>query len=264
MRRYAAALMVAGVGGLSLAATAHAAASLPTQAPDHVTITTFRTDAVGYVGSKITSGANGNLWFILPDNGTIGRMTPRGRVRYFRVPGGENLSDIIAGPDRAVWFSEIDGHIGRITSAGAVRMFSTAVTPASRVARLAVGPSATVWFTDVGANLVGRMTTDGWVTTIRLRPGSAPRGIARGIGNTMWVASNGFNQARRKQLPAIIRLKAGSRTRYLSRGLPTNGSISEITRGNGGFMWFAAGNLLGRISPSGRVRVFRRGIPKEA
>jgi len=61
------------------------------------------------IGSPIT-GPDGNLWFgtsISQFTGGVGRLTLRGAVTKFPIPGQfSGLGDIAAGPDGNVWFTE--------------------------------------------------------------------------------------------------------------------------------------------------------------
>ena len=83
---------------------------------------------VNSLPGSITAGPDGNVWFTesLTGDGAarIGRVTPRGNIREFNVPGNHHeLTSITAGPDGDLWFT--DSHlrrsmIGRITQSGAV------------------------------------------------------------------------------------------------------------------------------------------------
>jgi hypothetical protein len=79
---------------------------------------------------SITAGPDGNLWFT--DAGLwIGKITPfgeateYGHIRIDRritlgAPGVDHLQDITAGPDGNLWFTVIEGRIGKITPAGVI------------------------------------------------------------------------------------------------------------------------------------------------
>src|SRR6185437_6990353 len=63
---------------------------------------------------------------------------------------------IAAGPDGALWFSEIDGNqIGRVTPDGAFSEFPLLAAGRGPFA-IAVGPDQSLWFTEVTGNGIGR------------------------------------------------------------------------------------------------------------
>lgn len=61
--------------------------------------------------SGIVAGPDRNLWFTTTDG--LGRVTPTGRVRLLRLPGGRSADSIAFGPDRAIWF--IDASLNRVS-----------------------------------------------------------------------------------------------------------------------------------------------------
>jgi virginiamycin B lyase len=54
---------------------------------------------------------------------------------------------------------------------------------------IAAGPDGALWFTEWGANRVGRITAGGEVSGVALpTPGAEPHGIAAGPDGALWVA----------------------------------------------------------------------------
>ena len=109
----------------------------------------------------ITSGPDGNLWFMVSDssgNNEIGRITPEGQITEYPVPtGGIPVDEITAGPDGNLWFSEAGplgntapGKIGRITPDGHFSEFAlpTGIT----VGAMTSGPENSLWFTSLETN----------------------------------------------------------------------------------------------------------------
>jgi streptogramin lyase len=72
------------------------------------------------------------------------------------VPDG-GLSDITAGPGGAMWFSEQDGTIGRVTPNGHVATVAL-VPPDSDLDGIAAGPGNTIWVTEAGDNAIAEIT----------------------------------------------------------------------------------------------------------
>jgi streptogramin lyase len=74
------------------------------------------------------------------------------------LPSGRMLSGIAAGPDSAMWFTEVGGPIGRFTAAGVVTEYSTGLTAGSNPGGISAGPDGAMWFAD-GEGRIGRITT---------------------------------------------------------------------------------------------------------
>jgi hypothetical protein len=125
---------------------------------------------------QIASGPGGDLWTTDLAAGSIGQITPEGKIVEHLLPGPGygSFSDVepygaIAGPDGAFWFAEQNSAaIGRITPAGELQTFPIPAAPAATVGgigypqprSLAIGPEGAIWFTDPGTNAIGRVTGD--------------------------------------------------------------------------------------------------------
>src|SRR5436309_14209070 len=79
--------------------------------------------------TSIIAGRDGNLWFTERFGNKIGRITPTGGIIAVSVPapttgptsGSTGRRRVITvGPDGHIWFAEVYGVIGRITSAGVI------------------------------------------------------------------------------------------------------------------------------------------------
>jgi virginiamycin B lyase len=69
--------------------------------------------------SGIAAGPDGALWFSdFAGRGVIGRMTTKGKVRFFRISGAPRFVEITPGPDTRMWFtSQLDpSGVGRIST----------------------------------------------------------------------------------------------------------------------------------------------------
>ncbi|HEX9304299.1 MAG TPA: hypothetical protein VGA31_07600, partial [Thermoanaerobaculia bacterium] len=86
---------------------------------------------VSVASGDITTGPDGNLWFI--EGNAIGRITTAGVVTEFPMPTPQSYpTRIVAGPDGALWFTESgfangSPKIGRITTARAPAISSRAL-----------------------------------------------------------------------------------------------------------------------------------------
>jgi streptogramin lyase len=229
----------------------------------------------------ITTGPDGNLWFIESGSGRIGRMTPSGALSQFPVsalppadlppgaPPSQGPESIVAGPDGALWFTGIPGEVGRITTSGDVSEFavpsvpppsgSSAGSPNSPapLTAITVGSDGALWFTGVPGE-VGRMTTSGVVTefpvpAIPTPAGSAPgtagspvtlQAIVTGPDGALWFTG----------VPGEI----GRMTRSgVVTEFPVPATPSAIAAGPGGALWFTGvTGEVSRITTSGVVTEF--------
>ncbi|MQA75360.1 MAG: hypothetical protein GEU88_13625 [Solirubrobacterales bacterium] len=116
---------------------------------------------------SITTGPDGNLWYtkfkpgvavggIRSRGGEIVRMSPSGSPTVFKPAVTKDLlpTQIIPGPDGALWFSTVGG-LGRITTDGRITEMNL---PGGRVAdSLAFGRDGAIWFTDARLNRISRI-----------------------------------------------------------------------------------------------------------
>ncbi len=86
----------------------------------------------------------------------IGRITTYGAVTEFALPTPTSLEGIAAGPDGAMYFTEVGAQkIGRISTEGAISEFPlpTAANPSI----ITQGPDGAMWFTAPFENAIVRM-----------------------------------------------------------------------------------------------------------
>jgi virginiamycin B lyase len=134
---------------------------------------------------------------------------------------------------------------------GTISEFATA--PGSRPLAIAAGPDYRLWFTEIGANRIGRMTTDGVLTDEWTVPtsGSQPDGIAVGPDGSVWFAEVLGNKIGRLRPDRVM----------VEYPMPTADSRpTEVTVGPGGVVWFtergtvaAPGSKVGRVDPAAGV-----------
>jgi streptogramin lyase len=164
-------------------------------------LTDFDLGAGGAEVGSITTGPDGDLWFTLRYRGDsirpgrwVGKMTPEGEITRYRVDGAP--SQIIAGPDGALWFGDSDGDrsaLGRISPEGALTYVPLlGFTPTS----LAVGWDGSFWVAGApeprGANELARVTPTGQVTMFAVPGDEGTEAIARGPGGEMWFTVLGY------------------------------------------------------------------------
>lgn len=195
---------------------------------------------------SITAGPDGNLWFTEFWSDRIGRMTPKGVLTEFPIPGGSGARGIVAGPDGNLWFVESSRFrpaIGRITTSGAITEYvlsqgPTDITPGAIV----VGSDRNLWFTETQGPAprenVGRITPKGVVTYFTLPAGSSAQGLASGPDGNIWFTDSGGNSIGRMSPTGVLRQFA----------LPKrNAQPVGIAAGPDGRMWFTEGGGIASI-----------------
>jgi streptogramin lyase len=108
-------------------------------------------------------------------------------VTHYTGPGISSPEGITAGPDGALWFTNVhSASIGRITTAGVVTYYGAGI---NYPLEIATGPDGAIWFTS-DSRAIGRITTAGLVT-VYTDPGifSNLAGITAGPDGAMWFTS---------------------------------------------------------------------------
>ena len=162
---------------------------------------------------------------------------------YYVPTPHSNPQGITAGPDAALWFTEIRANqIGRITPAGAITEYAVP-TPNSNPDGVTGGPDGALWFTEYAGDKIGRITTAGIITEYTVPTAlSAPDGITVGPDGALWFTEYGAGKIGRITTAGVI-------TEFT---VPVSSAPSGIAAGPDGALWFAQdGNTIGRITTSG-------------
>ncbi|MGO8948068.1 MAG: Virginiamycin B lyase [Ktedonobacterales bacterium] len=183
----------------------------------------------------------------------------QGHITEFRLPSLSLPSDIVAGPDGAMWFAAYGttGFIGRIAPNGKVTGFALR-EPNAVIESIAVGPDGALWFTSRAVlsrkSLIGRITTSGAITEYPLPAQFFSLGdITAGPDGALWFTEYGGPIS----LDLIGRITTrGTVTQYPVL-TPSLAPPPSITAGPDGALWFTApAGWIGRITTSGRVTEF--------
>ena len=145
---------------------------------------------------SIVAGPDGALWFTNKDSTSIGRITTAGvvtSVTSTSLAGVTNdLRGIAAGSDGNLWVATTNVWYGsflvRVTPAGVAAMFPIPAAAGAIVA----GPDGALWFTAPSIDKIGRMTTDGTVTTYAkagLWGVSGPTDLVAGPDGNIWFTN---------------------------------------------------------------------------
>ena len=127
------------------------------------------------------------------------------------------------------------------------------VTAGSSPYALAAGPDGNLWFTELTANRIGRITPAGVVTEFSAGISSSGEGITAGPDGNLWFAE-----------PAgrVGRITPAGVVTEFSAGITAGANVAGIAPGPDGNLWFTElqGPRIGRITPAGVVTEFSAGI----
>jgi streptogramin lyase len=156
---------------------------------------------------NIIAGPDGALWFtedgmVEGGGGAIGRMTTSGSLSEYLLPTPlgdySGAGRITVGSDGNLWFtwaswdpsqplSATSASIGRITPTGTITEFPVSSANGWPPGGITSGPDGDLWFTENGANAIGRISTTGIVSADPVpTPNSGPQDIARGPDGNLW------------------------------------------------------------------------------
>src|SRR5260370_6885208 len=103
------------------------------------------------------------VWYTGKATGTVGKITPDGKIHVFALPGVGSVPIYIKeGLDGNMWVTELVGNaIARVTLDGEVTEFSIPTYNSRPIAIVPEPGGKTMWFTEEAGNKVGRIDMDG-------------------------------------------------------------------------------------------------------
>ncbi len=123
----------------------------------------------------------------------------------------------------------------------------------SEASHITLGPDGALWFTDLALGKIGRITTDGIVTSYSVpSANSQPMGIAAGPDGALWFTEWAGNKIGR----------IATNGAFSEYAIPTGSSQpSAITLGPDGALWFTeySAGKVGRITTSGAITEYTNG-----
>jgi virginiamycin B lyase len=173
------------------------------------------------VGGSAGAGVGGACGAASCVPGTIQEFPLPPRALH-AVPSG-----ITSGPDGALWFTELQGGIGRITTSGQITELPC---PMCKAQAIVTGPDGHLWFIASGINAVGRLSVDGVLQLFMLPTAdSAPFGIAAGPDGNVWITETNTSRIGRF-------VPNGKLVEFPT---PSTGAMpSGIVAGTDGNLWF--------------------------
>ncbi len=226
-------------------------------------VTEFPLASEGHRPQAIVAGPDGNLWVTEVIKKKILRVTPKGEITEFPVPGKEVgvLQGIAAGPDGNLWFtSREENAIRRVSPKGEFN--GTFVIPSKAAKQnpattgswprgITAGPDGNLWFAEMAGNKIGRITPKGEITEFAVPTADAqPYGVAFDKNGKLWFTESAADKLGRLD-PATGKIDEFK--------LPTAKALPrDIVLGPDGNLWFSENTLdkLGRVTPDGQVTEF--------
>jgi streptogramin lyase len=203
----------------------------------------IKTFSIGAVLGGLAIGPHGNVWFTVYDGDEIGRLDPRGKITYFS-------DGMTPNPEHPV--------VGAVGPRGITK-----------------GPDGNMWFTEYGADRIGRIAPDGTITEFSagITPpsgpaasdfsDSAPHSIVTGPDGNLWFTEEFADRIGRITPDGAITEFSAGITPSPAQGLPgphqyQPASPTQITQGPDGNLWFVeqGANRVGRITPEGVITEF--------
>jgi streptogramin lyase len=175
---------------------------------------------------------------------------------------GGTPQNITAGPDGAIWFTEVLGNnIGRVTPSGSITEYPIP-TSDSRPIGITSGPDGALWFTEKFGNNIGRISVAGVITEYPLPASySFPTRITAGPDGALWfIVQTNINNTYGNSIARMT--TSGEFTQYPITPFNTDTGLVDITVGPDGALWFTETtsgpcgfrqHYINRISTTGTV-----------
>jgi streptogramin lyase len=217
-----------------------------------VTITEYKmpiADPTMHSPGHITSGPDGNLWFVESAGNRVAKMTPSGVFTEYEIPTPNSLPlGIAAGPDGNVWFTERYGNkVAKVTGAGIITEYPL---PNSGPWGIVAGPDGNLWVAELEGHKVAKVTTSGAITEYSTPTAlSGPFEIAVGPDGNLWFTEHHANKVAKVTTSGVF-------TEY-PISLNYSG-VSVIAAGPDGNLWFGADNMqsVAKITTGGVVTTY--------
>jgi virginiamycin B lyase len=210
----------------------------------------------------ITTGPDGNLWFIERSANKVVRLTTSGTFTEYTIPIASGTPQAITvGPDRNLWVAEMmsgaqASKLVRVTTSGRFTTF-TLPTIGNVPQAIALGPDGNLWVIETSADAFGRIakvTPSGLVTEYAFpHTDTYPTGITSGRDGNLWVTESATGSSTSGRVASVS--TSGVITEYAipdvsgaQPGIDGPVSPTAITAGPDGNIWFTAADLGG--SPS--------------
>jgi len=122
-----------------------------------------------------------------------------------------------------------------------------AEAPNSKPWNITAGPDGALWFTELDANRIGRITTAGTITEYPIPTANAgPHGITAGPDNALWFTETNVSKIGRIGTDGTI-------TEYNAPRNANNDEVkpTDIVKGSDGQLWYASTGSIGSMTTAG-------------
>jgi streptogramin lyase len=217
---------------------------------------------------EITAGPDGNMWFTAFYTNMVGKITMSGVITTYALPtANSHPLGITAGPDGNMWITlDFANGITRITPSGIITQFPipapgsagpTTITASSDctmcASAITAGPDNNLWFIMPAVSRIGRITTDGVVTTFpvdtAIPAANAPQqnrlgDITTGTDGNLWFTEPTDNQVGRMTTAGVV-------TEFTAP--VSNSAPNQITIGSGSDLWItlSGANAFAKVTSAG-------------
>ena len=244
----------------------------------------------GALPQEVTVGPDGNLWYTDEVSGVF-KFSPKTLEALACSASSPAVgcevsanavapTDIVAGPDGALWFTQSAGGnprdgrtyfqagIGRITTTGSYTSYPVPASASSvpGLDAITLGPNGNLWFTETAVNRIGEITPKAVDPTIhefalpaadRLAAGvgssiTSADTIAAGPGNDIWFTEQGSNAI------GVMSTSGTLLSKFTVPNSNLNPTPQGITEGPDQTMWFTenATNEVASITAQGKITVY--------
>jgi streptogramin lyase len=232
----------------------------------------------GVVGG-IAAAPDGTIWYTEPSANRIAHIGADGKTTEFRdgIPAGARPGAIAAGHDGSVWFTDNAlNTVEHLTLDGRVRVYGNGITPWNTPGAPVVSDDGALWFPETLTwhPRVARIARDGTVSEFPAFLPSLPDGS--GVIAIDYSSSTAGTRAVRYSATGAVGpfdatgciVTQMNLACFASRGrfkLALRGATPDwVARGPDGNLWFTdvANSQIGRVTPSGALTLFTRGLTK--
>jgi streptogramin lyase len=187
-------------------------------------------------------------------------------IAEFPIPtANAEPSDIAAGPDGDLWFTEaLSNKIGKVTAGGKFTEYPVPVPAYAELSGITEGPDGNLWFGEsaTGGTLksfstnkqIGKITTDGRLTEYPLPGAMGANGITAGPDGDLWFGENHPGRHATCSGQVAKTTTSGKITEFPSSLVGCPGSF---VAGRDGNLWFTEGkNTIGKITTGGSLTTY--------
>jgi virginiamycin B lyase len=158
---------------------------------------------------------------------------------------GSSAGGLVAGPDKAVWFTEYQANkIGKLLVPDGRVESELAIQKAVGPASIAAGSDGNLWFAEITSRSIGRMTPGGTYTDFPLPSGSGvPDDIVAGKDGNLWFLETGGR---------IVAMSTSGNIVHSYQYSGASTYLDNLLQGDDGNLWFSVGlDTLVRMTPGG-------------